>query len=129
MERRRILIVDDREDNANALGSLLRLHGYEVFIETDPLVALSVAAEKRPDAVLLDLGLPRLSGYDVCRCIRAEPWGKEMLIIAITGWTRESDRAEARAAGFDHYLVKPAELETVETLLKGEDRRAPRPPK
>ena len=124
MERRRVLIVDGRKDNADALGWLLRISEYEVLVETDGRVALATAKAHRPDAVLLDLQLPNLSGYDLCTEIRREPWGKRALIIALTGWTRESDRVRAREAGFDYYVLKPVALETLDTLLKGDDRRA-----
>ena len=123
MERRRVLIVDGRKDNADALGWLLRVSGYEVLIETDGHAALASAKRHRPDAVLLDLRLPGLSGYELCAQVRREPWGKSVLLIALTGWTRESDRAKAREAGFDYYVLKPVSLETLETLLRDDDRR------
>jgi DNA-binding response OmpR family regulator len=126
MDCRRVLVVDDREDNAEALGSLLTLAGYEITIETDGLAVAETAAAIRPHAVLLDLGMPEVTGYDVCRQLRDSDWGRSLLIIAVTGWTRESDRAEARRAGFDYYLLKPVELKTIDTLLKGHDRRAAR---
>src|SRR5690606_27541745 len=110
-------------DNAAALGSLLRLAGYDVTIETNDAAAVGTAESLRPDAVLLDLDMPNVSGYEICRTLRAAGWGKGLLIIAITGWTRESDKAEAHRSGFDYYLLKPVDLETIDTLLSGKDRR------
>ena len=131
MERRRVLVIDDNQDAANALAAVLELNGYGAYVEFDGAAALAAAAERRPDAVLLDLGLPGLSGYDVCRRLRTELWGRETLIIALTGWGREEDRANAREAGFDYFILKPVEFETLDTLLRGSDRRdsvcTPRP--
>jgi len=131
MERRRVLVIDDNQDAANALAAVLELNGYGAYVEFDGAAAFAAAAERRPDAVLLDLGLPGLSGYDVCRRLRTELWGRETLIIALTGWGREEDRANAREAGFNYFILKPVEFETLDTLLRGSDRRssvcAPRP--
>lgn len=124
MGRSRVLVVDDKEDVANAFAAVLQINGYDAAVETDGRAALARAVATRPDAVLLDLGLPGMSGHDICRHIRNEPgWGTEVLVVAITGWARESDRLSARAAGFDHYLLKPVEFETVDALLRAAARR------
>src|SRR5690606_36083243 len=127
MRRRRVLIVEDREDNANALCAGVSASGYAATIATDGRSALEIAEAERPDAVLMDLGLPDVSGYDICRRLRARPWGEGILIVAVTGWTRESDRAAARAAGFDYYVLKPVTFETLDALLQDIERRAAGP--
>lgn len=114
---RRILVVDDNRDSADSLSLLLQHLGHEVATAYDGLEAVSVAEEFCPDVVLLDIGLPRLDGYGVARRIRAEPWGKDMLLIASTGWGQDSDRARTKAAGFDHHLVKPVDLDTLTELF------------
>ncbi|MBN1239648.1 MAG: response regulator [Gammaproteobacteria bacterium] len=124
MECRRVLVVDDKEDAASSLAALLETGGYETYTEVDGRAALAAAMMLRPEAVLTDLKLPGLTGCDLCRRIRGEPWGGHVLIMAVTGWSRESDRAAAREAGFDHYLLKPVEFETLDTLLRRVERRA-----
>ena len=105
----RILVVDDNEDNANTLGLMLRIWGHEVQVANDGLAAIEIAATFRPHIVLLDIGMPKLDGYETCRRIRQEPWGKEMALVAQTGWGQEDDRRRTQAAGFDHHLVKPGQ--------------------
>ena len=125
MGRCRVLVVDDKEDVANAFAAVLLINGYDVEVETDGHAAFRRAVTTQPDAVLLDLGLPGMSGHEICRRIREEPcWGTRVLIAAVTGWARESDRVSARAAGFDHYLLKPVEFETIDALLRAADRRS-----
>jgi PAS domain S-box-containing protein len=114
---RRILVVDDNEDSARSLAMLLELMGNEVRIAHDGLEALAAAAAYRPDLMLLDLGMPRLNGYDACRRIREQPWGKGMLIAALTGWGQEEDRRRSQEAGFDHHLIKPVDQHALEKLL------------
>ena len=104
---RRILVVDDNHDSAESLAMLLSITGHETFTAHDGAAALDAAARHRPDVVLLDIGLPTLNGYEVCRRIREEPWGKEMVLIALTGWGQEEDRRKSHEAGFDGHLVKP----------------------
>jgi DNA-binding response OmpR family regulator len=101
------------------------MHSYETLVEFNGPAAFAAAATHRPDAVLLDIGLPGLSGLELCERIRREPWGTAMMIIAVTGWAREDDRVSAREAGFDHYVLKPANIEALDALLKGIDRRDP----
>jgi CheY-like chemotaxis protein len=88
---------------------MLRILGNETQVAHDGFEALDAAATYRPEIVLLDIGMPKLSGYDVCRRLREQPWGNEMVIVAVTGWGKEEDRQNSRAAGFNYHLVKPVE--------------------
>jgi CheY-like chemotaxis protein len=116
----RILLVDDNEDAAAMLSALLSLDGAEVTVAADGVQAVGIAEHIRPDLVLLDLGLPGLNGYDVCRGIRRQPWAGNTKLVALTGWGQASDRAKTTQAGFDAHLVKPVEyselLSAVRTL-------------
>ena len=107
--RLRILIVDDSADGAESLAMLLRVGGHETHKAHDGLEAVEAAARLRPDAVLLDIGLPRLNGYEACRRIRSHAWGAPIIMVAITGWGQEEDREQSNAAGFDRHLVKPVD--------------------
>jgi CheY-like chemotaxis protein len=113
----RILVVDDNHDAARSLARLLNLAGNEVQTAGDGREAVAAAAAFRPDVVLLDIGLPVLNGYDVARQIRAQPWGGDMALIALTGWGQDEDRRRSREAGFDHHLVKPVDTDTMMRLL------------
>jgi len=114
---RRILVVDDNHDSAESLAMLLNITGNQTFTAHDGADALDAAAKQRPDVVLLDIGLPTLNGYEVCRRIREEPWGKEMVLIALTGWGQDEDRRRSHEAGFDGHLVKPVNYPALMTLL------------
>ncbi len=113
----RILIVDDNRDGADSLGEMLRTRGNEVRIAYDGLEALDVAAEFRPDVVLLDIGLPKLNGYEACRRLREQPGGERMVIIAQTGWGQDEHRQRTQEVGFDHHLVKPVDPVPLMRLL------------
>jgi len=115
--RRRVLIVDDNEDAATTLAELAVLWGHEVRTAGDGLTALHVAREMRPDAVLLDIGLPGMDGHEVARRLRDEPDGATLLIVAVTGYGREEDRHLATESGFDHHCTKPVEPEAIRSLL------------
>lgn len=104
--RRRILIVDDDADSAEALALALGA-GHEVRLAADGASALKAAEEFRPDVVLLDIGLPGMDGYDVGRRLRAETGSDGMVLVALTGFGQEQDRRCSRDAGFEHHLVKP----------------------
>jgi signal transduction histidine kinase len=114
---KRILLADDNRDAAESLAIILRLEGHDVELAHDGASALRVFAEKKPDVALLDIGMPNTNGYDVARQIRSVPAGKGVLLIAITGWAQDSDKAQSRAAGFDHHLTKPVEPEMLIGLL------------
>jgi CheY-like chemotaxis protein len=114
---RRILIVDDNQDNAESLDMLLRLSGNETRMAGDGVEAVEKAGEFFPDVILLDIGLPRMNGYDTCRAIRQQPWGKDVIMVALTGWGQEEDRRKAKEAGFNGHMVKPVNHEDLmETL-------------
>jgi signal transduction histidine kinase/CheY-like chemotaxis protein len=113
----RLLIVDDNKDAAVSLGVLLSMQGYETKTAYDGLTAVEVAERFRPDAVILDLGLPKLNGFDAAVRIREAEWGRNLLLVALTGWGHEDDRRKSRAAGFDHHIVKPVDPRELRTLL------------
>jgi signal transduction histidine kinase/ActR/RegA family two-component response regulator len=115
--KRRILIVDDNHDSAMSLGMMLDLMGNETRTAHDGLAAFEAAGTFRPDVILLDIGLPKLNGYDTCRRIREQPWGQAMVIVALTGWGQDEDRRRSKEAGFDHHLVKPVEADALAKLL------------
>jgi PAS domain S-box-containing protein len=106
-QKRSILVVDDNTDNADSMATLLRMVGHDVAIEHDGAAALERIAERTPDILLLDIGLPGMSGYDVAKHLRARPEGQGLLIYAMTGYGQEEDRRRSLAAGFDGHLVKP----------------------
>ena len=114
---RRILIVDDNRDAATSLAMLLKITGNETHTANDGLEAVEAAANFRPDMLLLDIGLPKLNGYEVCRRIREQPWGKNIVIVALTGWGQEEDREKSRNAGFDGHMVKPVDFAALTKLL------------
>jgi len=113
----RILVVDDDKDSTEMLASLLQLTGHTATMAHDGLEAIRQAEEFRPDVVLLDLSLPEVDGYEVARRIRQQRWGREMVLIAITGWGQDSDRHRTRQAGFDRHLVKPVDASALCQLL------------
>lgn len=115
--QRRVLIVDDNEDGASSLARILELSGHSAQTAHDGEEAVTVAERFRPDVVLLDIGLPKLNGYEACRRIREQPWGKEMLLVAITGWGAESYRQRSREAGFDTHVVKPVKSDELLQIL------------
>jgi CheY-like chemotaxis protein len=112
-----VLIVDDNVDSAESLAELLALSGHAVRTAHDGPAALRAAEEHRPDAVLLDIGLPRMDGYEVARRLRQLPGGPRPTLIAMTGYGQDDDRRKSHAAGFDHHLVKPVDLDDVKRLL------------
>jgi len=114
---RRILIVDDNKDSANSLSMLLQLMGNETQTAYDGQEGVDVAEAFRPDVILLDIGLPKLNGYEACRSIREQSWGKDILLIAVTGWGQDEDRRRSQIAGFDHHLVKPVNPQELTKLL------------
>ena len=114
---RRVLIVDDNVDSAESLADLLALSGHDVRTAHDGLAGVAAAAEFRPDVVVMDLGMPRLNGYEAARRIRREPWGASILLVAQTGWGTTEDRRKTHDAGFDHHLVKPVDPAMLLKLL------------
>jgi signal transduction histidine kinase/CheY-like chemotaxis protein len=122
--RSRVLIADDNLDAAESLALLLEDLGAETRIAHDGEQALAAAAAFRPDVAFLDLGMPMLDGYEVGRRIRAEPWGRAVMLVALTGWGQPDDRRRSREAGFDEHLVKPAAVDVVEKVLAVAEPRA-----
>lgn len=114
---RRILVVDDNRDSANSLAALLELTGNDAHIAYDGIEAVQAATTLRPDLILLDIGLPKLNGYDAARQIRQQPWGNNIMLVALTGWGQEEDRQRSKQAGFDHHLVKPVDPAALTKLL------------
>jgi PAS domain S-box-containing protein len=119
----RILVVDDNRDSALTLGKMLELRGNEVRTAHDGIEALEIAATFRPEVALLDIGLPRLNGYETAKRIRKEPWGEQMFLIAVTGWGQDEDRRRSAEAGFNLHLVKPLDHAALEGLLAGFDKQ------
>jgi CheY-like chemotaxis protein len=116
--KRRILVVDDNVDSAQSLAMMLEIGGHTTHLAYDGLEAIEVAGKVQPEIVLMDIGMPRLNGYDACRRIRSEPWGRAIVMVALTGWGQTDDRLRSEEAGFDHHLVKPVEPAALEALLE-----------
>jgi CheY-like chemotaxis protein len=113
----RILIVDDNVDAASGMSRLLQFAGYDVRVAHDGRTALAIAEDHQPEFVLLDIGLPDMDGYEVARHLRGDSRHCNAVIIAISGYGEEDHRDRSRAAGFDHHLVKPIDLDTLRTIL------------
>jgi CheY-like chemotaxis protein len=124
--RRGILVVDDNQDAADSLALLLRLSGHEVRTCHDGPTALRLAAEANPEVVVLDIGLPGMSGYEVARHLRQQDGPAQVLLIALTGYGQAEDERRSRAAGFDHHLTKPVDPERLRDLLTRARPDAPR---
>jgi len=117
--RRRILVVDDNVDGADSLAEMLRIMGNDTQSAHDGLEAVAVAEAFRPDVILMDIGMPRLNGYEACRRIRGEPWGRNIIIVAQTGWGQEDDKRKSQDAGFNFHMVKPVDPAALEKILAG----------
>jgi signal transduction histidine kinase len=115
--QRRILVADDNNDALESLATLLQLSGHEVYTAANGAIALESAEQHRPEVALLDIGMPKLDGYEVARRIRAQPWGQRITLVALTGWGQDSDRRRSQEAGFDSHLVKPLDLDKLTELL------------
>ena len=113
----RIFVVDDNKDSAESLALLLELSGHQTYTAHDGVHALEAVERHRPDVVLLDIGLPTMNGHEVCRRIRQQPWGRSIVIVALTGWGQEEDRRRSQEAGFDGHLVKPVDHGRLLALL------------
>lgn len=113
----KVLVADDNRDSADTMSMMLETLGHDVCTAYDGAEALRTAERSRPAVAILDIGMPALNGYEVCERIRAQPWGKNMVLIALTGWGQEDDRRRAEDAGFDHHLVKPVNPTTIAALL------------
>ena len=113
----RILIVDDNRDSAESLSMLLEITGNVTFMAHDGFEAIESIEKYRPEVVLLDIGLPKLNGHEVCRRVREQEWGKDIVVIALTGWGQEEDRRKSEEAGFNGHLVKPVDYDLLIELL------------
>ncbi|MFZ0008066.1 MAG: ATP-binding protein [Steroidobacteraceae bacterium] len=118
--RRRVLIADDNRDAADTLAMLLRMDGHDVSVVYDGRQAVATIDSFRPEIALLDVGMPELDGYEVAGRVRQGPLGSSITLIAVTGWGQASDKARAAAAGFNHHLTKPIELESLAKVLRSE---------
>jgi two-component system, sensor histidine kinase len=116
---RRILVVDDNQDAAESLTLLLRAAGHDASLAMDGPAALRLAQDLRPEVVFLDIGMPRMNGYEVARRLRQQAWAKRTHLVALTGWGQEEDRRLAHEAGFDDHLVKPASAAMLSQVLSG----------
>ncbi|HEY0817421.1 MAG TPA: ATP-binding protein [Rhizobacter sp.] len=117
-QQRRVLVADDNRDSARSLGLILEMQGHHAMIAFDGEEAMTLAARFRPDVMLLDIGMPKLDGYEVARAVRATDWGHDVTLIALTGWGQAEDRRKTHAVGFDHHLLKPVDTQLVEQLLR-----------
>jgi CheY-like chemotaxis protein len=115
--RCKVLVADDNGDAAQTLALILKMSGYDVHLATSGSEALALARRERPDAIFLDIGMPDMSGYEVAGSVRGESWGEAALLVAVTGWGQPNDKEKSRAAGFNHHLTKPVDLEQVAQLL------------
>ena len=125
---RRILVVDDNEDSARSMAGLLEFLGNDVRTAHDGVAAVAAAAEFQPEVILMDVGMPRLNGYEATRRIREQPWGRHVTIIALTGWGQEGDKVRSKEAGCNGHLVKPVSLTDLQSLfaeLTSNDDREP----
>jgi CheY-like chemotaxis protein/anti-sigma regulatory factor (Ser/Thr protein kinase) len=114
---RRVLVVDDNESMLESLEIVISLMGHEVRTAPDGETAVALAEEFRPDIVLMDLGMPRMNGYEAARRIRAQPWGQNLTLIALTGWGHDEHRQRTETVGFDFHVVKPVRQEELERLF------------
>jgi CheY-like chemotaxis protein len=116
-DRLRIVVVDDNRDAVESLAMLLECDGHMTRVATDGPSGVEQIASFRPDAALVDIGLPGFDGYEVARRVRGAPGGADILLVAITGWGQESDKQLAQAAGFDHHITKPLAYDKLADLL------------
>jgi CheY-like chemotaxis protein len=114
----KVLIVDDSEDTATSMRTILLMMGHDVRIARDGMEAVETAGSYQPHIVLLDLSLPKMNGYEVARHIREQPWGKDMKLVALTGWGQDQDKQRSKEAGFDLHVTKPVEPAALEELLR-----------
>jgi CheY-like chemotaxis protein len=116
--------VDDNPDSTEPLSLLLQTRGHETRVSTDAEEAIALADDFRPDCVVLDLGLPRMDGYEVARRLRNRPYGAQLVLVALTGWAGQEIRNKAAEAGFDYHLVKPVNWEELERIVDSAARQS-----
>ncbi|HYC35479.1 MAG TPA: response regulator, partial [Usitatibacter sp.] len=115
---RKVLLADDNVDFVDSLGQILVSRGHQVRVVYDGAEALAVAGQFRPNVAFIDIGMPKVHGYEVARRMRSEPVTSNCLLVAVTGWGQENDRKRAREAGFDRHLVKPVDPSEIEAILE-----------
>lgn len=113
----RVLLVDDNLDCSEPLSLLLQARGHDTRVATEGEEAITLADQFRPNCVVLDLGLPRMDGYEIARRLRERPYGNNLVIVALTGWAGKDVRTKAAEAGFDYHLVKPVKWEELEKIV------------
>jgi CheY-like chemotaxis protein len=116
------LVVDDNEDSADSLATLLRMLGHDARVAYDGATAVQTAREFVPEIAILDIGLPKMSGYDLATLLREEPWASELVLVALTGWGQDEYRRRSAQAGFDHHLTKPVEVDVLQQILSDVER-------
>jgi PAS domain S-box-containing protein len=121
--RLRILVVDDNREAAEMLERMVRLLGHEAATAHDGQTGVELAGHFLPDLVLLDIGMPRMNGYEAAQYIRLQPWGEKMLLVALTGWGQDDDKRRTKEAGFDHHLVKPADVAALQQIFAATAQR------
>ncbi len=114
---KRVLVVDDNLDSAESLSLLLQLMGHTVRTAHDGEQALAAADEFRPELVLMDIGMPRMDGYEAARQLRQAEWSTDTVLVALTGWGQDEDKRRSEEAGFNHHLIKPVDPAALERLL------------
>jgi len=114
----KILIADDNKDAADSIGMLLRMNGHDVRVVYNGLDAVATANSMQPDAIVLDIGMPKLNGFDVARQIRRQAWAGRAVLVALSGWGQPDDRLRSQQAGFDQHLIKPVEPDALESILQ-----------
>jgi CheY-like chemotaxis protein len=123
IRRSRVLVADDNIDAADTLATMLTISGSEVKTAYNGMQALEAAAQWNPDLVILDIGMPVLDGHATARRMREQPWGRDMVLVALTGWGQEKDRAQAADSGFDFHFTKPISFQQLESLLAGPQQK------
>ena len=113
----RVLVVDDNQDSADSLGMLLRMMGHEVETASDGQEGIAMAAKLRPDVAILDIGMPKMNGYELAQKIREQPWAKAIVLIALTGWGQDEHRRRSAQSGFHHHLTKPVDFDALQQIL------------
>lgn len=114
----KIVIADDNHDSADSMAMLLEAGGHEVHVAYDGAQAVETARKVRPEVVLLDIGMPKMNGFECARAIRAQSWAEGTLLVALTGWGQEEDKRRAMEAGFDRHLTKPVDPATLDEALR-----------
>ena len=124
-KRCRVLVVDDNVDSVESLAMLLRMMGHEVETASDGASGLEKAAAFKPDVAILDIGLPKVNGYELARQIREQQWSKNVTLVALTGWGQEQHRRRSEESGFNHHLTKPVEFDVLQEILAAADACQP----